>query len=354
MESELRETIDRVIESGNYILGENVNYFEREFAAYLGVRQVVAVGSGTDALEFALRACDVDGWECVAPANTFFAVVAAAHGCNCSLRLTDVTHTYNMNSHLLSKVTNDKTKAIIPVHLYGQSAEFDSIKEAADKHSSFIIEDAAQAHGATYKGHHVGALGDASCFSFYPAKNLGALGDGGAVATNDDSIGDRVRALRSYGEERKYLHTSIGRNSRLDEIQAAVLRVKLKRLDEWNERRRQHARLYDENLEEVSQVDIPIVEDYGKPVFHLYVIRCKLRDGLRAWLAKNGVSVGIHYPSPLHLQPAAKHLGYAAGDFPKSEMYAREVLSLPMFPELEDHEISYVCDRIKEFYKRAP
>jgi len=256
-----------------------------------------------------------------------------------------------MDGHCLSRVTNDRTKAIIPVHLYGQSAELDSIMEAAEKHSSFVIEDAAQAHGATYKGRRVGGVGDVSCFSFYPAKNLGALGDGGAIATNDDSIGERIRALRSYGEERKYLHTSIGRNSRLDEIQAAVLRVKLKRLDEWNERRRRHARLYDENLEAVTQVDPPTVADYGEHVFHLYVIRCKLRDRLRARLAKNGVSAGIHYPCPLHLQPASKHLGYAIGDFPKSEIYADEILSLPMFPELGDHEISYVCDKIKEFYK---
>ena len=328
--------------------------FESEFATYLGVKNVVTVGSGTDALEFAMAACGANRGECLAPANTFFAIVAATHGCQATLRLTDVhSETYNMDSDCLYEITTENTRVIVPVHLYGQTADMDSIKDAASRHSCLLIEDAAQAHGATYKGHRAGALGDVSCFSFYPAKNLGAVGDGGAVATNDGEIANKIRALRTYGEEQKYLHASMGRNSRLDEIQAAVLRVKLRHLDEWNERRREHARLYDEYLESLNQVVTPNVAHYGEHVFHLYVIRCERRDDLRAWLAGSGVSTGIHYPLPLHLQPASQHLGYKKGDFPKTEEYAGQVLSLPMFPELEDQEISYVCQKIREFYKEA-
>ncbi len=352
---EIDEAVRPVLEGANYILGESVELFEKEFASYLGVKHVVGVGSGTDALQMAMESCDVQHAKCVAPANTFFAMVAATYGAQASLELTDIRErTFTMDPERLEKVVGNETKAIVPAHLYGQTADLEPIQEIATCHSCIVIEDAAQAHGATYHRRRAGSIGEMSCFSFYPAKNLGAYGDGGAVATNNEEMAHRIRALRNYGEKKKYLHTSMGRNSRLDEIQAAVLRVKLKHLDEWNERRRQHAKLYDQMLEPVDQVTTPTVASYGEHVFHLYVIRCEQRDQLRDSLAKNGISTGIHYPVPLHLQPACHQFGYKKGDFPITEKCAEEILSLPMFPELDGDEVIYISEKIKEFYKGVP
>jgi dTDP-4-amino-4,6-dideoxygalactose transaminase len=353
IKGELDGAIHGVLLSGKYVLGENVRQFEKELASYLGVNHVIAVGSGTDALELAMKACNVkEGDEVIAPTNTFFAVVGALENCRGTLRLIDSeARTFNMDCGQLEGILGNKTRVLVPTHMYGQAADLDLITDARGSYPCFIIEDAAQALGATYKGRRVGSLGDAACFSFFPTKNLGAFGDAGAVATNDEELAGTVRALHNYGEERQYLHTSVGRNSRLDELQAAILRVKLKHLDEWNEQRRRHAHLYCEYLRPMDEVTTPELARNRTHVFDLFVIRCHRRDKLRSWLEREGVSTGIHYPRPLHLQPACEHLGYRMGDFPIAERYASEILSLPMFPELEDNEISYVCEKIRQFYK---
>ncbi len=353
IKGELDEAIQGVLESGKYVLGENVRQFEKELASYLGVNHVIAVGSGTDALELAMKACDVkEGDEGVAPTNTFFALVGALENCRGSLRLTDVEEkTFNMDCGQLEMILGNKTRALVPTHMYGQAADLDLIEEARDNYSCFIIEDAAQALGATYNGRRIGSTGDAVCFSFFPTKNLGAFGDAGAVATNNEELAGKVRALHNYGEEQRYLHTSVGRNSRLDELQAAILRVKLKHLDKWNEQRRRHAQLYCECLQAMTEVATPEIAENRTHVFDLFVIRCHRRDELRAWLGREGVSTAVHYPRPLHLQPACEHLGYKKGDFPIAERCANEILSLPMFPELKDNEILYVCEKIRQFYK---
>ncbi len=355
IKNEVDETISKVLDSGNYILGENVERFEQEFAAYLGVKEAVGVGSGTDALELALQALEVEeGGESIAPANTFFAMVAAVQSYRGKLRLTDVEEeTFNMDPETLGKTIGDRVRVLVPTHMYGQTADMDPIRELGANHSCVVVEDVAQALGASYNGRPAGALGNVSCFSFYPSKNLGAYGDAGAVASNDEELSRRIRALRNYGEDRKYHHMSIGGNSRLDEIQAAVLRVKLKHLDQWNRQRQELAGLYNELLEPLDQVTMPSVASGRNHVYGLYVIRCSQRNDLKAWLARNGVSTEIHYPRPLHLQPACEYLGYKEGDFPKSELCAGRILSLPMFPELKESEVAFVCEKITEFYQAA-
>ena len=348
IKEEINIKINEVLQNTHFILGENVEIFEKEFANYCGVKYCVGVASGSDALTLCLKALGIgEGDEVITVPNTFIATVDAISRNGAKPVFVDIdTETYNMDVTKIEEEITDKTKAIIPVHLYGQPADMDAIIKIAKKYDLKIIEDACQAHGAEYKGKRVGSLGDAGCFSFYPAKNLGAYGDGGMVVTNNEELAEKIRMLRNYGQSKKYYHDFMGYNSRLDEIQAAVLRVKLRYLDEWNDKRREHAKLYDELLENASGIETPTEKDYVKHVYHLYVMRCKNRDDLQHYLSSKGISTGIHYPIPVHLQMAYKHLEYKQGDFPITEKYSKEILSLPMFPELTDEEIEAVVGLI--------
>jgi dTDP-4-amino-4,6-dideoxygalactose transaminase len=352
---ELDEAISRVLKSGLYTSGENVDRFEKELASFLGVKFVVGVGSGTDALEFSMRAIKLSELQnCIAPANTFFSIVSAVENSRGTLKLTDIEgSTFNVDPDLLRKSVDNTTHAIVPAHAYGQMADMDAISELKETQPCYVIEDVAQALGATYKGKMAGSLGDISCLSFYPTKNLGAFGDAGAIATNDEELAQSVRNLGNYGQEKRYRHASLGRNSRLDELQAAILRVKLRYLKKWNDNRQAHAKLYQEYLEPIEEVAVPAIAEDRQHVFNLYVICCEQRDRLRSFLDQRGVSTEIHYPTPLHRQPACMHLGYKQGAFPRAEDTATKILSLPMYPELKDEEISLVCQNIKDFYKTS-
>lgn len=348
---EVDERIHEVLESGRFILGENVEAFEEEFAKYIGVKYAVGVASGTDALTLCLRVLGLkNGDEVITVPNTFIATVDAIYYNKATPFFVDVdSETYTMNVLGVKKKLTERTKVLLPVHLYGHPVDMDPLLEIAEENNLRIVEDACQAHGAEYKRKKIGSFGDCACFSFYPAKNLGAYGDGGIVVTNDEQIADSVRMLRNYGEKKKYYHSLIGYNSRLDEIQAAVLRVKLKYLDQWIEVRRRIAQRYNELLSGVPNVTIPSEKSYVKHAYHVYVIRTPHRNELRNWLSSRGVSTGIHYPVPVHLQDAYMCLGLVSGSFPVSEKIVGEILSLPMFPELTDDEICYVCAAVEEF-----
>ncbi len=342
--------IKRVLDRGWFILGEEVESFEREFAAYVGVRHAVGVGSGTEAIHLALIAAGVSpGDEVATAANTCVPTVSAITFAGAAPALVDVCErSFNMDPSKLEAAITSRTKAILPVHLYGQAADLDPILEIGRRRGIPVIEDVAQGHGATYRGKKLGAYGLAAAFSFYPSKNLGAFGDGGAVVTDDDEIADRLRRLRNYGEERRYFHTTKGFNSRLDEIQAAVLRVKLERLEDWNSRRREIAAIYNQGITN-PRILKPAEMESGTHNYHLYVVRCERRDDLRTHLGSMGVGSLIHYPIPVHLQKAYSELGQARGSFPISERCSDEVLSLPMFPELSDDEALQVVNAVNSF-----
>lgn len=352
----IKEEIDAAlldtVASGRYILGEEVARFEEEFAEYCGVRHCVGVSSGTAAIALALEALGVgEGDEVIVPANTFIAGVLPVLRLGAKPVLVDCDQsTANLDSALAANAVGPRTKAILAVHLYGHPADLDPLLDLCTKHGLALVEDACQAHGARYKGRRVGSLGRVSAFSFYPAKNLGAYGDGGAVITDDEEVAKRIRLLRDLGQSSKYLHEVEGWNDRLDTIHAAVLRVKLRHLDRWNALRRDHAAVYGEALS--GTVEIPRAATWAEPVWHLYVVRAAERDELRSALATEGVETGLHYPLPLHLQPALAHLGYKGGDFPVTEAWAGELLSLPMFPELELFEIEHVANTLAAFYAR--
>ncbi len=341
------EAIMRVVESSAFILGPDVKRFEEEFAAFCEAKAAVGVDSGTSALELALRAYDIgSGDEVITAANTFIATVLAISYVGAKPILVDVDpNTYNIDCDQLEKAITKRTKAIIPVHLYGQMADMDAILAIARKYNLIVIEDACQAHGARYNGKRAGSLGDAAAFSFYPSKNLGAYGDGGAVVTQDEKIAEKIRRLRNYGEKEKYYHEFIGYNRRLDTVQAAVLRIKLSLLDQWNESRRRHAVKYSQLLQG-KPLTIPTVPSYAEPVWHLYVVQVENRDQIRRMLAEKGISCGIHYPVPIHLQEAYRELGYKKGDFPITEALAEKILSLPMYAELTDEQIAAVADEL--------
>jgi dTDP-4-amino-4,6-dideoxygalactose transaminase len=350
IKKEVDAAFKKVCLQANFILGDEVELLEQEFARYCGVKFAVAVDSGTSALELALRAYDIGvGDEVITAANTFFATVAAITITGAKPVLVDIEEeTYNLNPSLLKKAITKKTKAIIPVHLYGQPAEMKEIKKIAREYNLKVIEDACQAHGARYQGKRCGGLGDIGCFSFYPGKNLGAYGDGGMITTNSSRVAEKIKMLRNYGQKRKYHHLLVGYNRRLDTLQAAVLRIKLKRLDTWNNQRHQRASWYQEELK-----NLPLVLPHQKPdrdhIFHLYVIRIQKRDKLQQYLSAAGIVTVIHYPIPIHYQKAFSSLGYKKGDFPLTEKYAREILSLPMFPELKKSEVKIVARTIKSF-----
>jgi len=347
---EIHAAMAKVLERGDYILGEEVCLFEEEFARYCGVRYAVGLDSGISALELALRAYGIGpGDEVITAANTFIATASAISFVGARPVLVDMhPQTYNLDVSLLEKAVTPHTRAVIPVHLYGQMADMDAILEVARRHRLIVIEDAAQAHGATYKGRRAGSLGDVGCFSFYPAKNLGAYGDAGMLVTNDARIAEKVRMLRNYGQKEKYVHEFLAYNRRLDTLQAAMLRVKLRHLDEWNARRRAIAQTYDERLAGLG-IQLPAVADCGTHVYHLYVIRIKRRDELQRWLASHGIATGIHYPIPIHLQSAYADLGYSPGDFPETERHCQEILSLPMYPELTSQQLAHIYDAITAF-----
>lgn len=349
IKSDIDDAISGVLENTQFIGGEEVHSFEQEFAEFSGVRHAIGVGNGTDAITLVLKALGVGaGDEVITVANTFIATAEAISSLGATPVFVDVDPShFNMSPESLEDAITERTKAIIPVHLYGQPAPMDAICAIAQRHGLYVVEDSAQAHGSTYKGKPVGAWGDAGTFSFYPGKNLGAYGDAGAVVTNDDLLAERIRMIRDHGRTGKYIHEHVGVNSRLDTIQAAILRVKLRHLGEWTERRRNIASVYTKLLASSEEVEAPQELDGGKHVYHLYVVQSDDREGLQSSLAEHGVASGIHYPVPLHVQPAYSHLGYSKGQFPVSERLADRILSLPMYPELTEETAGRIVALIK-------
>lgn len=346
---ELEAAFRRVMDSGWYILGPEVEAFEHEFAAYCGARFCVGVGNGLDALHLILRAWDIGpGDEVIVPGNTYIATwLAVSHTGARPVPVEPDPRTYNLDPQHLEAAISTRTKAILPVHLYGLPADMDPIRAVARSHGLKVIEDAAQAHGARYKGRRVGALGDAAGFSFYPTKNLGAFGDGGAVVTDDPELAHRIAALRNYGSRRKYENEVKGYNSRLDELQAALLRVRLRHLDEWNERRRARAHLYVSLLSGLP-LTLPYEPTWAEHAWHQFVIRTAQREALQRLLEARGVATLIHYPIPPHLQPAYVEFGLRAGALPVTEAIHREVLSLPLGPHLSEEQVRCVAAAVAE------
>jgi dTDP-4-amino-4,6-dideoxygalactose transaminase len=349
-QDEINQAIARVLDKGRYILGEEAAAFEREFAAFLGVRFGIGVGSGTEALHLALRACGVGpGDEVITVSHTAVATVSAIELCGGKPVLVDIDpRSFALDPARLEAAITSATRAIIPVHLYGQSADLEPILSIARRRTVRVIEDCAQSHGAMYRGKRTGAWGDVACFSFYPTKNLGAIGDGGFVATDDPQLAENARPLREYGWRERYVSDIAGWNTRLDELQAAILRVKLRTLDADNARRRHLAALYDELLT-ASSVSLPQAMSYGEHVYHLYVVRSARRDELQAFLKERGIGTLIHYPAPIHLQPAYRGRLGDVGSLPETERAARQILSLPMFPELTETDVQQVAQAIREF-----
>lgn len=347
---EIGEVIPHVLEEADFILGREVHLFEEEFAAFCGVKHAVGVDSGTSALELALRAYEIGpGHEIITAANSFIATALAISHAGAKPVLVDVhPSSYTIDVDAIARAVTPRTKAIIPVHLYGHPAPMGPIRQLADNLGLIVIEDACQAHGARYAGKRAGAIGHAGAFSFYPGKNLGAYGDGGMVVTDDPAIADRLRMLRNYGQKEKYNHQFRGYNRRLDTLQAAILRVKLKHLDNWNAARRWNARIYQGFLEGTG-VATPAEARGIEAVWHLYVIETEHRDLLREHLTSKGISASIHYPIPIHLQPAYQDLGYKRGDFPITEAAARRILSLPMYAELRTDQIEFISEAIRAF-----
>ncbi|NLF51331.1 MAG: DegT/DnrJ/EryC1/StrS family aminotransferase [Leptolinea sp.] len=347
---EIDDAVLRVLESTQFVLGSEVASFEKAFAAYCDVENAIGVNSGTSALHLALLAAGVGpGDEVITVPFTFVATVAAIGYTGARPVFVDINpSSFTMDPNLLEAAITKNTKVIMPVHLYGQCADMDPILEIAKKNGLVVIEDAAQAHGAEYKGRKAGSMGDMGCFSFYPGKNLGAYGEGGMVTTCNPEFARTIRMLRDWGAEKKYQHVLKGFNYRLEGIQGAILNVKLKYLDQWSKARLDHAMLYNKLLAG-SRVKTPEIMMYGTPVFHVYAVRVKERESLMAHLTQNNIQHGIHYPYPVHLLPAHSDLGHKAGDFPESEAAANEVLSLPMFPELTEEQIRIVTESINNW-----
>jgi dTDP-4-amino-4,6-dideoxygalactose transaminase len=351
LREELLCEIGQVLDSMELLLGPNTRSFEDEFAAYCGVRHGIAVSNGTDALHLALRAAGIGpGDEVVTVPNTFAATVEAIELAGARASLVDIDPaTGNLDPARLQSALTPNTRAIIPVHLHGHPADADGIRAVAGERGLRVIEDACQAHGARYKDRPVGSLGDLACYSFYYSKNLGAYGEGGAVVTDDPDLAERVRLLRSHGSPEKYVHTSFGVNARPDEIQSAILRVKLRHLDEWNERRRRIAARYSSALAHV--VETPTPAAWATPVFHIYAIRTPNRDRLLDTLRQRGIGAAVHYPIPIHHQPAYRHVRLDPRGLEHAERWCRETLSLPIYPELTDDDVDYVIDAVYQFHR---
>ena len=352
LKPEIDAAILRAVGRGDFVLGEDMREFEKEFAAFNEVPFCVGVADGTDALHLALLALGVGpGDEVIVPTHTFIASVLAISNTGARPVLVDCDPDYyTVDVKAVERALTSRTKAIMPVHLYGQPADMDPLLQIASDRKLFIVEDTAQGHGATYKGRICGTMGDIGCFSFYPGKNLGAYGDGGAVITRSADLAEKVTLLRNYGQKVKYVHTMKGFNSRLDTVQAAILRVKLKHLAKWNDQRRAAAARYGELLAG-TKVGLPKVAPYSNPIWHLYVIQTDDRAGLQRALDAANVSHGIHYPIPVHLQDAYRDLGYKEGSFPVTEALAPRILSLPIFPELSDGETAHVAGAVRAFFR---
>ncbi|HEX3722418.1 MAG TPA: DegT/DnrJ/EryC1/StrS family aminotransferase [Nitrolancea sp.] len=350
IEQEVEQAMKSVLKRSDFILGQALETFETDFAKYIGTEFAIGVDSGMSALMLILRALKIGpGDEVITSANTFIATALTISGVGATPVLVDVDpETFTLDLEKLEHAITSKTRAIMPVHLFGHSEDMDPIMEMAKRHNLFVVEDACQSHGARYKGKMTGSFGDAAAYSFYPAKNLGAYGDGGMIVTSNVELRNSIQLLRNYGQTAKYHHAVQGYNNRLDTLQAAVLGVKLQYLDGWNAARREHADLYDRLLAG-SGVSVPPRMPECEPVWHLYAIRTDHRDELREFLQERGISSGIHYPIPIHLQPAYSDLGLSEGDFPVSERDALRMLSLPMYAELTDEQIHYVAEAVHEF-----
>lgn len=350
IKKEIDEAIQRVLNKCNFIMGDEVKEFEEELASFCSAKYAVGVSSGTDALLLALKAINIQpGDEVITVPNTFIATTEAITMAGGKIKFVDIDEeTFNIDTNKIESAITNKTRAILPVHLYGQPANMDPIKDVAKKYNLKVIEDAAQAHGAEYNNKRVGALGDIGIFSFYPGKNLGAYGDAGAVVTNDSDISHKIAMLRNHGRTKKYEHEYEGYNCRLDTLQAAILRVKLKYINSWNEARRNHASSYRKLLQN-TDIILPTEQKDNKHIYHIFAVRTADRDNLLNKLKNEGIGAGIHYPIPLHLQPAYRYLGYKAGDFPITEKCAREIISLPMYPELDEAKIKKVAEAISKF-----
>jgi len=351
---EIDDAIQKTIENSAFILGPEIEEFEKEFAAFCNVKYAVAVNSGTAALHLALLSLGIkEGDEVITVPNSFFATAEAISHCGAKPVFCDINETtFNINEDLIEQKITAKTRAIVPVHLYGNPCNMDRILEIAKRYNLAVVEDSCQAHGAEYKNRRTGSISDAAAFSFYPGKNLGAYGEGGIVTTNNPIIAEKCKLYRAHGENPKNTHNIIGYNYRLEGMQGAILRVKLRYLNKWNEARRKNAEIYSRLLDGV--VPTPKISPDNKSVFHVYAIRHKDRNKLREFLQSKGIATGIHYEKPIHLQPAYYSLNYKETDFPIAEKVMKEILSLPMYPELTETEISYICDAIKEFKQLNP
>lgn len=352
---QIEERFARIIDNSAFVNGREVNEFEERFAELHDVKYCVGLGSGTDGNHLALICCGIgEGDEVIVPVNTFIATAEAISYPGATPVFVDVDgDTFNIDVNKVEEEITEKTKAINPVHLFGQPADVDPIKELAKKYGLFVIEDAAQAHCAVYKGAKVGGIGDIASWSFYPGKNLGAWGEAGAITTDDEEIYLKAKKLRDHGSVQKYHHELIGYNYRMSEFQAAVLNVKMQFIEEWTQKRRANAAEYGAYLAGTEDVVTPAELDSAKHVYHLYVIKAKSRDHLQGFLNNHGIGTGLHYPVPLHLTQAYSLLGYKKGEFPVAEKLAGEIISIPMYPELNQEQIEYVCAKIGEFYRSS-
>lgn len=353
LKEEILSGIEKVLDGMHLFLGENVQALEKEFAQFCGAAHGIGVSDGTAALNIILRAMDIGpGDEVITVSHTFIATTEAILLTGAKPVFVDIDPaTYLMDVSQVEKKITAHTKAILPVHLYGQTVDMDPLLDIAKRHGLRVIEDCAQAHGAEYKGRKAGAIGDAGGFSFYYSKNLGGYGEGGFITTNDSELADKIRKVRDHGSGVRYHHDLVGFNGRLDEIQAVVLRAKLPHLANWNAKRREHAQRYNGLLKDTQAVTTPAEAKGNIPVYHLYVIQVPKRDDLQAFLKERGIFTGIHYPVPIHLQKAVDFLGYKKGDLPVTEKVVSQILSLPMYAELTDQEINYITDSVKDFIK---
>jgi dTDP-4-amino-4,6-dideoxygalactose transaminase len=347
LKAEFEAVFERVLEKSSFILGPEIKQFEDAFATYLGAEQCITVNNGTTALHLVLAALGIGaGDEVITVPNTFIATAEAVSAVGAKPVFVDVDPiSFTMDPALVEKAISSRTKAILPVHLYGQCADLDPLLALADRYKLFLIEDACQAHGSEYKGRKAGTVGIAGCFSFYPGKNLGALGEGGAISTNDAQLAEKLRMLRDHGSLRKYHHSLPGFNFRLEGLQGGLLAVKLPYLDSWNSQRRAIAAVYNEKLRDANAT-LPVEMPYGKHVYHLYIVQVENRDRVKQQLSEMGIDTGLHYPVPLHLQDAYRNLGYKAGDFPVSERLSQQILSLPMYPGLSVQATEYVANAL--------
>jgi dTDP-4-amino-4,6-dideoxygalactose transaminase len=355
LRGELDAAYHRVMESGWLLLGRELEAFEAEYSASIGVKHCIGVANGLEAMQLVLMALEIKpGDEVIVPSHGYIATwLAVTHVGARPIPCEPDPKTYNIDPERIRSLITPRTKVILPIHLYGQTADLEAINAIGKKHGIFVLEDAAQSHGARCHGRSAGALGDAAGVSFYPSKNLGAMADGGAITTNADALADKLRHLRNYGSKVRYQNEYLGLNSRLSELQAAFLRAKLPKLAEWNERRALIARRYMERLNGVSDIALPSVPSWAEPAWHLFVIRTTRRDELQQYLSTHGVGTQIHYPVPPHLSRAYSASGWKRGDFPLAEKFAEEVLSLPIGPHISLDQVDYVCERVREFFAQS-